>query len=882
MITTVRGQYIYKISAAKNDSIVSKQIPLLYKQINLLKETEHVDTLGIAYYLLSDRYYKNLNNIDSALFYSTLAETIWERINFSSERRVFNFYNTIKYYEANNQLNSLVSYYINNHKNIDPHQKINVYAVALKKTLVALQKLGDNETAIRILKHFLDIEKDENKLIKQLSDLYLEKGKIESALNQMDAAKVSYDLGIEYENKLSKKQKSVQRWSNIINQQFLFLLENKQTEEAFQIVNNQLSKIESSKEIALLCTNLGYQLILNKQYDEALYYTRRGYLAGLKLDSSEYTNKASFTQNYAEALMEVDSLDKAIRMINVSFNFALNGMQPICDSILGSSDERLILNILYEKTRIVHKYSRNLNHQHYQDSVFIFLKVLDTLNQHILDAQLFENSVISLQDDVSKIYRLAADVYFEYQDWTNFIDVAEKNRNLLLLKNLIRENDSDLFDSLSLLEKQEIELKYSLTQEKDDSLKATLINLQNEIISLKLKSIRDKSTVDIIQLQQVMDISKDQNVIYFQNGLESVYSVFISNGIFEGRVVSNIDDLNLILGKYIPQLHDKSNVFDKLLSQELFKKLIPYEIAFDANILVIPEEQLNYLPFESLILPNGKYLLEKTSISYTSSLSLYQYLEKRKTNQVKTIQIISPDYKEMQMNDRLNSSTKGVMTFNYLFHSKKEVEAISRMLPTSIADGIDIDKALIIDQITTANSIHFTGHAVMIPGKDQLSFLALESDVSNMENILTMAEISKLDINAEMIFMNACNTGNGSFLEGEGVYDLSRAFLTAGSKSVISSMWEIDDQSSSEITTSFYEQIRKGKSKSNALRLAKLNYLDNVTSDRERHPYYWAGLVAIGNMDPIQFSSNSSLFWIGGAILLLILLFTSQIRKLFN
>ena len=86
--------------------------------------------------------------------------------------------------------------------------------------------------------------------------------------------------------------------------------------------------------------------------------------------------------------------------------------------------------------------------------------------------------------------------------------------------------------------------------------------------------------------------------------------------------------------------------------------------------------------------------------------------------------------------------------------------------------------------------------------------------------------------------------------EQEGIMSLARGFLYAGVPSIIMTLWEVDDISSSEIMIGFYSYIKKGYQKDEAIRLAKIDYLTNA-NQINAHPYFWSAYVGIGNIKPL-------------------------------
>ena len=125
---------------------------------------------------------------------------------------------------------------------------------------------------------------------------------------------------------------------------------------------------------------------------------------------------------------------------------------------------------------------------------------------------------------------------------------------------------------------------------------------------------------------------------------------------------------------------------------------------------------------------------------------------------------------------------------------------------------------------------------------------------------------------ANLAILSACNTGFGKLEKGEGVMSMARAFHFSGIPSVVMSLWKVPDRETKTIMLSFYEYLKKGKSKSEALRLAKLDYLKNTTDKELLHPYFWSGFVVNGNTEPIDLGGDVNyLFW-GGMLVIFLLL----------
>lgn len=127
--------------------------------------------------------------------------------------------------------------------------------------------------------------------------------------------------------------------------------------------------------------------------------------------------------------------------------------------------------------------------------------------------------------------------------------------------------------------------------------------------------------------------------------------------------------------------------------------------------------------------------------------------------------------------------------------------------------------------------------------------------------------------------LSACNTGMGELENGEGLMSLSRALTYAGVRSSVYSLWEVPDEETAEIMLSFYEHLKSGYSKVEALALAKRDFLAN--NPLKNHPFFWAGFVINGNTDSLSDTTfpNTYLWLIVGGLIVMALLLFMRRRK---
>ncbi|MCB0689306.1 MAG: CHAT domain-containing protein, partial [Saprospiraceae bacterium] len=118
-----------------------------------------------------------------------------------------------------------------------------------------------------------------------------------------------------------------------------------------------------------------------------------------------------------------------------------------------------------------------------------------------------------------------------------------------------------------------------------------------------------------------------------------------------------------------------------------------------------------------------------------------------------------------------------------------------------------------------------------------------------------------MKIPAQVVTLSACQTNVGPLLQGEGIASLAKGFSYAGAKSIITSMWDVDDISTKEIMTSFYQNLIDREDKAMALQQAKMDYLQNAEGIFA-HPYFWSAFIAIGDTSSLSFYDSHWLIYL--------------------
>lgn len=291
------------------------------------------------------------------------------------------------------------------------------------------------------------------------------------------------------------------------------------------------------------------------------------------------------------------------------------------------------------------------------------------------------------------------------------------------------------------------------------------------------------------------------------------------------------------------------------------------------DLIIITDGELGHLPFEVFLTrpvqqkegySHLPYLLRDYRISYNYSATLFKENKEQpvvgKNGQILAIAGSYASRGNSPLRQRLQelpAAREEILRLEKLLKGQFLLDtAATEATFKSIAGGFGI--------------IHLAVHGLLNQRRPVLSGLAFQDSAGLGENNYLQAfEISKMGLQAALVVLSACETGYGKFQQGEGIMSLARAFMYAGVPSLVVSLWQVNDISTSTIIPKFYENLADGMDKAAALQAAKLHYLRTA---RNTHPAYWAPFVQIGDRRAIELETKSQFSWWWGAGLLSLLL----------
>ena len=280
-----------------------------------------------------------------------------------------------------------------------------------------------------------------------------------------------------------------------------------------------------------------------------------------------------------------------------------------------------------------------------------------------------------------------------------------------------------------------------------------------------------------------------------------------------------------------------------VLAKQIFQALIaPFQSTIQGlDALVIePHAFLWTLPFAALMDQNEKYLIEYCPIFYAPSKGALQEIEEEapyaSLNKSKVLVMGNP----------ANMPETDEFEMLPLAGAEKEAKAIYQLFPPEHCRLIKPEEANfnnIKGQALESNIIHLSTHGWANAEKPLDSFVVL-NQTDDHDGFLEVEDIMKWRIPADLVVLSACQTALGR-VTGEGVISLTRAFLVAGARSVITTQWSIDDESSKLLMVSFYQHLLKTNHKAKALQLAMLELKNSETY---KEPGYWAAYTLTGTI----------------------------------
>lgn len=290
------------------------------------------------------------------------------------------------------------------------------------------------------------------------------------------------------------------------------------------------------------------------------------------------------------------------------------------------------------------------------------------------------------------------------------------------------------------------------------------------------------------------------------------------------------------------------------------------------TVVINPDSKFNLIPYDALQDSNSDKYLIQYSDTYISTIDNY-FLENQKTISINEVSLFGPEFTS-RSDDYCEPEEHRQYYLGPLLYNKEEIENIKSVYRSISYTGEDASTANFKNQYEQSKFIHLATHSKVDYNNGDFSYIAFTNSDQNEDKIYLL-DVQNYKSKAECVILSSCDSGVGTYTPGLGINSLTQALLNSGVKSVISSLWSVNDRSTSMIMKNFYTSLDTSQSKSKALRNAKLAYINKVDPEY-KHPYYWAGFMAYGNMRKVEIKktkNNLSYFLISSGLLILTFLY---------
>ena len=321
------------------------------------------------------------------------------------------------------------------------------------------------------------------------------------------------------------------------------------------------------------------------------------------------------------------------------------------------------------------------------------------------------------------------------------------------------------------------------------------------------------------------------------------------------------------------------------LSYRLYQKLLEPEVSSLPpeihRLIVVPCHRISSIPMEVLLTHQPAesktysslpYLLKKYSIQYAFSAHLLFREHENNAPSLTQVFAFTPTFPNSSNKSSYITGLRSIPSENMsqLPGAAKEAFVLAKYFNGKIFAGEHATERNFIEQASQADLLHLATHASsdsLNPYNSSLAFTAVEDSL--YDGFLSANEIYNLRLNAKLAVLSACLTAKGKVETGQGALSLAHAFSFAGCPSILSSLWAVNDQSTLKIMEGYYAHLATGIPKDEALRQAKLTYLETQGAYAS-HPFYWAAFIGIGDPAPLVWAKEPLFSWRGVLCLCLV------------
>lgn len=522
----------------------------------------------------------------------------------------------------------------------------------------------------------------------------------------------------------------------------------------------------------------------------------------------------------------------------------------------------------YERARLAERENKSDEAiKHYREAIEIIEQQRSSINT--------EACKIGFVGDKQAVYARLVAVLVEHGRVAEAFDYVERSKSRALVDMLASKKDfavrqadeQQIHTMLAQLETLETEARVQATDLLPDTSgqKRSLDSQIKERLQASAPELASLVTVTTATAQEIQpQIQAGENLIEYYYYGEDLYAFVVSSQTLKAV---KLDGSNLVaeVEQFRKALMDVQSQQYLPLSQRLYRKLIqPIESFLNSrNLVLVPHGALHYLPFNALH-GGSDYLVDRYSVRLLPSASVISYLKKRAIDRNEEALIFgNPDLGDPQ--------------YDLRYAQEEAVTIAKEFSGAKVLLRAEATETIFKKTGGRFGYLHFATHGQFKSDSPMNSGLYLARDAEN-DGVLTVGELYSLRLSADLVTLSACETGLGKINSGDDIVGLSRGFLYAGARSIVGSLWSVEDSSTAQLMVSFYKNL-KTMSKLEALRQAQLQLirgearsdllarrgiggvgkLGEVPEPNSQspisipasiptsHPYFWAPFILVGD-----------------------------------
>ena len=686
-----------------------------------------------------------------------------------------------------------------------------------------------------------------------------------------------------------------------------FYLESKYPDEALTYFSKAAKLSNTAIKKAKTLHNIGLCYYEKAEFKKALPYFLQAKTAIIQQFSSNHPIAGTYDENIVKSYMKLGRTNSAMEVLENALS--LLRPQPQ-ESYQASLFPKSLLTLLVLKQNLLlGKYKSTCKDSFLKDSrksTQLAVTLLDSLplegqsntfNQELIQSnyKVFENGIQTLY----LLWQVTNEAHYIKEAFL----LAEKSKSIKLLESLkktransfggvpdsIVHKEQRLSEDIAFLErKRELYFQSGVSTSGQTPFDSRVLRLKEAYMTLintieatypkyfKLKHDRNLVSVDQIQTEL---LAPNQALLEYFVGENYIYAfTIVANQIhlqeieLDFSLERKILDIRKGIKNYLFVDWNSAQFFNKIYCEEswkIYQRLflpIYQQLPSDVKrVAIIPDGSLHYLPFDALLtespgqvykFSNLPYLIQEFAISYLYSASFWQEIQLDHP-----INAPSPNNSFIAFAPSYQDGSKDLPSLKY---NRLEAQVFSKFFKgTALLDSSATLKNF-LRLAPDHRIIHLATHGKAnfeIGAASNLAFYQSSTDPE--QNHLYVDQLYGLRLNADLVVLSACESGIGEYEQGEGVVGLARGFTYAGAKSVISTLWTVNDSKAYQLVNTFYAHLKEGMEIDLALQKAKIEFINSHPHD-EAHPYYWSAYVQVGKTEAIWNSGwlNGFVWWI--------------------